>query len=408
MSVDPDDMGAPNVRARLDAAADELRSLGVHHVHSFSWRDLDDEEAGGSEIHHDEVFSRWAGCGLDIQHRSSSLHGTRLIERRGYRIVQAGSRYSVFPRAVLAEAMRRCGPRDAVIEIWNGVPWFSPVWHRGPQTTWLHHVHGPMWQQQFPRPVAALGRALEMNVAPRFYRRHPVVTLAPASRDELLDLGFPADNVSVVPPGVHDRFSPSDLPRDDRPLVVAAGRLAPVKRFDALLVAVADARRRIPDLRVEIIGEGPLRSELETWIRDNHASEWATLRGRVTDDELVHTYRRAWIVASASLAEGWGMTLTEAGACGTPAVATDVVGHRGAVVDGQTGDLVADPGDLGTAIAELIRDTPRRETYGRHAVARRASFSWDSTAAQLLEVLLSDARRLSRQRGDVIRESTDR
>lgn len=408
MSVDRDDTGAPDARARLHAAADELAALGVQHVHSFSWRDLDDEEAGGSEIHHDEVFSRWAEAGLDVRHRSSSLHGARLIERGGYRVVQAGSRYSVFPRAVLAEVMRRCGPRDAVIEIWNGVPWFSPVWHRGPQTTWLHHVHGPMWQQQFPRPVAALGRTLETNIAPRFYRRHPVVTLAPASREELVELGFPANHVSVVPPGVHDRFSPNEDQRDARPLVVAAGRLAPVKRFDALLVAVADARRDVPDLRVEIVGEGPLRSELETWIRDNDASEWATLRGRVTDEELVHTYRRAWIVASASLAEGWGMTLTEAGACGTPAVATDVVGHRGAVVDGRTGDLVADPDDLGTAIAALVRDASRREMYGRHAVARRSSLSWDSTAARLLEVLLSDARRLSRQRGDVIRDNTDR
>lgn len=383
-----------DARHRLEHAADELLARGVRHVHSMSWRDLDDEEAGGSEVHHDEVFSRWASVGLDIAHRSSSLSGRRLIARRGYRVTQAGSRYSVFPRTIAAEIAHRLGPRDAVVEIWNGVPWFSPVWHRGPQVTWLHHVHREMWDQQFRAPVAAAGRALELRVAPRFYRRHPVVTLASASRDELIELGFPAANVVVVPPGVHDRFAPSTaVAPHPRPLVVAAGRLAPVKRFHLLLESVLAARSMVPDLEVEIVGEGPLRPDLQAWIDIHDAASWARLRGRVTDDELVDTYRRAWMVASASLAEGWGMTITEAGACGTPAVATDVAGHRDAVVDGVTGDLVASPGDLGPALAALARDIDRREAYSRHAIERRAELTWDATAARLLEVLLDDVRR---------------
>lgn len=382
-----------SARRRLEAAAGELLERGVHHIHSLSWRDLDDEDAGGSEVHHDEVFARWADVGLDIAHRSSSRHGRRLIRRRGYTITQSGGRYSVFPRAVAAELFHRLGPRDAVIEIWNGVPWFAPVWHRGPQVTWLHHVHGPMWDQLFPKPVATVGRLLEMRVAPRLYRRHPVVTLASASRDELVELGFPPGNLVVVPPGVHERFSPDGgVSRSATPLVVAAGRLAPVKRFDALLGAIESARAVVPDLEVEIVGDGQLRDDLDAWIRGHGASHWARLTGRVSDDELVAAYRRAWIVASASLAEGWGMTITEAGACGTPAVATDVVGHRDAVIDGVTGDLVPDAG-LGTAIASLVRDSDRLTSYGRAAEARRAELTWDMTAARLAEVLLDDVRR---------------
>lgn len=382
-----------DARRRLQDTADELLGMGVRRIHSMSWRDLDDEEAGGSEVHHDEVFARWAAAGLDIAHRSSSLGGRRLIRRRGYSITQAGSRYTVFPRTALAEVLHRAGPRDAVIEIWNGVPWFSPVWHRGPQVTWLHHVHGPMWGQQFSPVVASLGRRLETGLAPRFYRRHPIVTLASASRDEIVELGFPAEHISVVPPGVHERFGPlDDVVRSSSPLVVAAGRLAPVKRFDLLLAAVAEARAVVPDMTVEIVGEGPLRSELEGWITEHDASSWAVLRGRVSDDDLVRTYCRAWIVASASLAEGWGMTITEAGACGTPAVATDVAGHRDAVVDGVTGVLVADVRDLGQALASLATDRDRRERLGRESAARRQLLTWDATAARLLEILRDDAR----------------
>jgi glycosyltransferase involved in cell wall biosynthesis len=389
----------PSADQRIRAAADELVSLGVRRVHSFSWRDLDDEEAGGSEVHHDHVFSRWAAAGLDISHRSSTIAGARSFSRNGYRITQRGSRYTVFPRAMVSEVLGRSGPRDAVVEIWNGVPWFSPVWHRGPQVTWLHHVHGPMWDQSLPRPLAPVGRVLESRLAPRFYRRHPIITLAPASRDELVHLGFPPQNVKVVPPGVDPVFGPDPGVREaPHPLVVATGRLSPVKRFHLVLEAVHQVRHTIPETELVIVGEGPERPQLEAWIEGHDASHWARLAGRVPLTDLVDTYRRAWVVASASLAEGWGMTLTEGGACGTPAVATDVVGHRGAVLDGVTGLLVRDPGELATGLVELLGDNDRRHRMGAAAVTRGAELTWDRTAAETLEVLLADARGLQARR----------
>ena len=70
--------------------------------------------------------------------------------------------------------------------------------------------------------------------------------------------------------------------------------------------------------------------------------DWVDAAGTTsTVTTLLDEYRRAWVVASASLAEGWGLTLTEAAACGTPAVATDIRGHRCSVVDGGTGLLAA-------------------------------------------------------------------
>ena len=361
----------------------------------MSWRDLDDPDAGGSEVHHDQVFRRWAAAGLEISHRSSTASRPRRLVREGYRIEQRGSRYGVFPRTIAGEVLHRAGPRDAVVEIWNGVPWFSPLWHRGPQVTWLHHVHGAMWDQVLPGPLAGFGRMLESRLAPPAYRRTPVVTLTEASRDELVHAGFPARNVHVVPPGIDASFSPA--PADEPsapapPFVVAAGRLAPVKRFELVLEAVADARTRVPELELVVIGEGPERARLERWIAERRAADWARLAGWVSHEELVRLYRRATLVVSASLAEGWGMTLTEAGACATPAVATDLVGHRGAVVDGVTGLLVPGPGDLGRAVADLVVDERRRTAMGRAASARAAQLTWDRAAAGNLAVLLAEAR----------------
>jgi len=167
--------------------------------------------------------------------------------------------------------------------------------------------------------------------------------------------------------------------------VLAVGRLAPVKRFHLLVEAAGEARRRVPDLRLRIIGDGPLRAELQAWARD-HDAPWLELPGHISRIELRDEYRRAWVVASASLAEGWGLTLTEAAACGAPAVASDIPGHRCSVVDGVTGVLVP-PAGLGAALAEVLTDPHRRGQLAAAAQARAATLTWDASALGTLRVL---------------------
>ena len=89
-----------------------------------------------------------------------------------------------------------------------------------------------------------------------------MITLSPSSTEEMLEIGFPPDHVEVVPPGIDPRFSPG-AERTPTPTVLAAGRLVPVKRYDLLIRAVVEARRPVPDLKLTIVGTGPLRGELE-------------------------------------------------------------------------------------------------------------------------------------------------
>ena len=91
------------------------------------------------------------------------------------------------------------------------------------------------------------------------------------------------------------------------------------------------------------------------------------------------------MVASASLVEGWGLSLTEAAACGTPAVATDIRGHRCSVVDGRTGVLVPVE-DLGRALAEVLGDERRRGELAAAALARARTLTWDASALGILRV----------------------
>lgn len=371
-----------------DLAAD----AGIGRIHVLAWRDLDDVEAGGSELHASTVAARWAAAGIEVVMRTSHAAGSppRAI-RNGYEIVRYAGRYLIFPRAVAAELFGRHGRRDALVEIWNGVPFLSPLWARGHRATWLHHVHEDMWPMVLPPKLARAGQLLERRFAPPFYRRTPIVTLSESSRAHILDrLRLPADNVHVVPPGIDPGFSPGVEAPD--PTVVAVGRLMPSKNFPALLDAMAAVRRKVPNARLRIIGEGYERPNLERRIAELGAAEWCTLEGRVAPEVLLEAYRSAWIVASTSRAEGWGMTLTEAAACATPAVATRIPGHTDAVVDNETGLLVDRNDELAPAMVRLLTDHDVRQRQAAAALTRSAHFSWDRTAFDTLAVLAGHPR----------------
>ncbi len=376
---------SPAAEPTIEQLADEMIALGRRRVHVLAWRDLDDIDAGGSEVHADHFMSRWAEAGLQVTHRTSFAAGLPTRTRRhGYDVVRRGSRYSVFPRGVASELVHR-GSFDALVEVWNGVPWLSPVWCRKPRITFLHHVHGPMWDQLLPKPLAFMGRAVEARLAPPFYRRTLTLTPSDATRDELLHLGFKPDRVVAVPNGVDEMFRPGGT-RSASPSIVCVGRLAPVKRQDQLIEAAVIAKQRVPDLHLTIVGEGPLRPVLEARIAGHHAEDWITLAGKLTHDELVALYQSSWLVTSASLAEGWGLTLTEAAACGTPAVATDVNGHRSSVVDGSTGVLV--PLErLGDTLADVLSDADRLASLGEAALVRARTLTWESSARGVLQAL---------------------
>lgn len=237
-----------------------------------------------------------------------------------------------------------------------------------------------------PPRLARAGQVLERRVAPPFYRRSPVVTLSESSRQHILDrLRLRADRVHVVPPGIDPAFTPG--PEGAEPTVLAVGRLMPAKDFPTVIRAMADVRTAVPQARLRIIGEGYERPALERLIADLDAEAWCTIEGRVGPEQLLEAYRRAWVVASASRAEGWGMTLTEAAACGTPAVATAIPGHTDAVADGETGLLVSSDDAMAPAITKLLTDEKLRRRLGAAAAHRSELFSWDRTAHDTLAVL---------------------
>lgn len=389
----PGAFDAPALRPYADMSIEEIAEFaGLRKIDVVAWRDFDDPEAGGSELHAHRILSAWSHAGLKVCMTTSTVPGAwPFMRREGYMVTRRVGRYSIFPRTMISGVLGHLGSGDGLVEIWNGMPFFSPLWASCPRIVFLHHVHAEMWKMVLPKGMAEAGNAIEQYLAPPVYRRTQIITLSSSSKREIVErLRLPARNVTVVPPGVESHFSPGTT-RSEVPLVVAVGRLVPVKRFELLIETLVKLKPNHPELQAVIAGEGYERPMLEELIRKEGAQEWISLPGYVDQAELIDLYRRAWVVASSSLREGWGMTVTEAGACGTPSVVTRISGHEDAVVDGVTGFLCDTTDEMVENLHSVLTDEVLRKRLGNTACEHASQFNWDATARQSLAVLASQA-----------------
>ena len=163
-----------DLAAKLGDLAD---AAGLRRIHVLAWRDLADVEAGGSEVHLDNVARRWAEAGIDVLVRTSHAQGQLPTgTRHGYQIHRRSGRQLFFLDAPMQELAHRVRPShrdvraDALLEVWNGMPFFTPLWATVPRVTFIHHVHDEMWRQALTQRKAKIGELIELRIAPRLYR----------------------------------------------------------------------------------------------------------------------------------------------------------------------------------------------------------------------------------------------
>lgn len=149
--------------------------------------------------------------------------------------------------------------------------------------------------------------------------------------------------------------------------IVAAGRLAPVKAHNDLIDAFARVRASLRAANLVIYGEGPQRPELERRVADHGLAGAVSLPGH--SDRLMHELATASVVALPSRREGFGNVVVEAMAAGVPVVATDCMGPRVLLKNGELGRLVppGDPPALASALVETMLSPPPPEVLQRAA-----------------------------------------
>jgi glycosyltransferase involved in cell wall biosynthesis len=245
------------------------------------------------------------------------------------------------------------------------------------------HLFGETAFEEAPWPMAAAVWAAERPLA-RAYRRAGFHAISESTRDDLVARGVPAGRVRVIHPGVDaERFTPAaDGRRADAPAFLYVGRLKRYKGIALAIRALALARERRPDLSLDIAGTGDHRPELERLTAELGLAGAVRFRGFVSEAEKIELLRRAWANLFPSPKEGWGITVIEAAACGTPSIASDSPGLRDSVRHGVTGYLVphGDVGALAGRMLELAEAPARVAALGADARRFAEGLTWDRTA----------------------------
>jgi glycosyltransferase involved in cell wall biosynthesis len=351
-----------------------------------NWQDPANPHAGGAEIHLFEIFCRLAARGHRIRLVCSGWQGgPRKAIIDGIDITRVGGRnsFALLGRLAVGRALAR-ERADILVEDVNKLPLFLALARSLPFCVIVPHLFGETAFEEAPWPVAATVWAAERPL-PWAYRRAGFHAISESTRDDLIARGVAPQRIRVIHPGVDSRrYTPG--PRGRRSTVpgfLYVGRLKRYKGIDLAVEALAVARRHRPDLRLEIAGTGDYRPELERQVARLNLERAVTFHGFVSEERKIDLMRWAWANVFPSPKEGWGITVIEAAACGTPSLASDSPGLRDSVRHGDTGFLVphGDVGGLARRMVELADSPNLVSRLGDQARAFAESLTWERTAA---------------------------
>jgi len=347
----------------------------------LNWRDLRHPEGGGSELYVETVAARLAAAGERVTvFCAAHEQAPRDEVRGGVRYIRRGSHLSVYLWAALLGVSGRLGPHDVVVEVHNGVPFLARLWSRRPVLVLVHHVHREQWPVVFGPLVARVGWWVESWLAPRVNRGADYVAVSQVTRDELAELGVPREHISVVHNGTSPAL-PTSTAKTAHPSVLVLGRVVPHKRVELVLEAAAVLRAELPDLRVDVAGDGYWLPVLRDRVDELGLQDVVTLHGRVDEQTKADLLARSWVQALPSIKEGWGLTVVEAGSHGTPSVAFRAAGGLAeSIAHEDSGLLVDDVPGLHAALRRLLTDPRARDRLAEGARRRAGRFSWGGSA----------------------------
>jgi glycosyltransferase involved in cell wall biosynthesis len=359
----------------------------------LTWRDRSHPEGGGSEMFVERMAQAMSDAGWEATVLCAAFPGGAREEQLGsVRLVRRGGRYSVYLRAAM-HVLRRRDRYDAVVDVQNGVPFWTPLLTSAPVIVLVHHVHKEQWPVVFGPARARLGWWLESRVAPVVYRRSRYVTVSEATRSELAGLGVDPAQVQVI-------YAGNDLPGEldvgrgegghEQPSVVTLGRLVPHKRVELAIDTLASLRQRFPTLTLDVVGSGYWQDALREHARRLGVAGAVRFRGFVDDATKHRLLAAASVNLMPSLKEGWGLAVVEAAAQGKPTVAFRAAGGTAeSVVHGETGLLADDPAQFTEHVALLLGDPDLRDRMGAAARRRARQFTWAATGERFCVVVES-------------------
>jgi len=358
----------------------------------INWRDIMNPLAGGSEIYFHEMAKKWVRKGHEVTILCGGWKGCLEKEHvDGIDIIRCGKGYSLYLLAPLKYLSLK-KKFDVIIDVENGIPFFTPLFSRTKKFLHIHHVHKDVWFKELEdkgligKLMALVGYTLESYVMPLVYRKTKVITISLSSSNEIeTELGL--DTVGIVKPA----YSIDKVPQNKKtffPSILFLNRIKKYKGADVLVKAFKIVRQDITDAKLYIAGSGDYLDEIKK-LANNDPN--IIFLGRISEEEKYELMQNSWVFVNPSFKEGWGIVNIEANHFGLPVIGSDVCGIRDSILDGTTG-LLFEQGnykDLAETIKTFLNNEELRVYLSENAKDWADSFNWTTTAKEYLDILIA-------------------
>lgn len=366
------------------------------HILLLNWRDLKNEWAGGAEIYVQELAKRWVDAGHQVtffcgQNYLRNLPSQETVN--GINIVRRGGRYTLYIWAAWYYLTRFRNQIDIVVDAINGVPFFAPLYARQPVVGLLFHIHDVQFFTELPFPASVIGFVIEKYFLPLFYSRIPLIAISNTTKRDVVRLGIPEENISVVYPGLNflDSNKRIKVRKFSNPTILYLGKIKRYKRVNMLVKFMPEILKKVPQARLLIAGwgsDGPYLTDLSM---KSNVKKRVKILGPVSEAEKKSLMAKSWACVNPSLHEGWGIPVIEANYFGTPTIAFDVPGLSESIQHGKTGLLANSNEEFISHTIKLLTDQNLRAHMKRNSIKWAEKFNWDKSTRQFLAILKSHA-----------------
>lgn len=363
------------------------------HILILNWRDPRHPSGGGAELLTHEIAKRWVKSGHKVTWFCSSFKGAKTYETiDGVAFMRKGRWWNVHIIAFLYYVFSLKDKTDYIIDEVHWFPFFSAVYAPKKTTALICEVANKLFYKIFPFPIAIIWRGIEKTYL-HLYKNVPAMAISPSTAKDLIKEGYNSKKVTILPMGL---TIPKDLklyPKEKRPTIISLGRLNKQKGIMDIIEACYLISKRYPECQFWLVGSGEESyiSQLKRKVAEYNMESVVTFFGFVSDKKKYELLARAHMLIGASVQEGWGLTIPEAGLVKTPAVVYNTQGVQDIINNKKDGVLVKQsPKALAEGVLSIILN---RDTYKRmqeEVFTKSKKYSWDDTASTAMQVLLRE------------------
>jgi len=360
----------------------------LYRILVINWQDISHPLGGGAEVHLHEIFKRIAAKGHAVTLLCSGYPGAKATEIiDGIRIIRRGHRaFFNFEVPAAYRQLKRRENFDIIFDDINKIAFYTPLFVKEPVIGIIHHLFGRSIFKETSFLPASYVFASEW-ILPRIYRQTPMLVVSPSSQRELIARGMNPNQLEIVYNGVEAaRYRPGIAPKSGTPLIGYLGRIKRYKSVQHLIEALPLVLKEIPNARLVILGDGDFLPALRQKSQELGLENQVKFTGFIGEADKIKFLNQMWVCVNPSPKEGWGVSVIEANACGTPVIAADAPGLRDSVLNEHTGWLFpyGNIQALAEKIIAMIKQPEIRREFSFQARVWAEKFDWEISTQKTL------------------------